>query len=164
MDLVPAVKDFEYTIRDSNGIRGFKDGKEYTISEVDYKKAHPLHQDSGCKECDFASNLDTIFLHLIPRDLREQATKKPTFVGLFHMPGWTGHSGFYLFKCQSCNAVDVDYPHGYTNGGCLYLRCNLCRYQLIIHPRKNREYFITRLSEGENRNPHRFRRFERPHR
>jgi len=56
----PAIGDFEYTIHDKNGIVGVKDGNKFPISQEDWRKAHPLHRDSGCKECTFIDSKNRV--------------------------------------------------------------------------------------------------------
>lgn len=48
------------------------------------------------------------------------------------MLGWVGHSGFYLFRCKNCESASVDYPHGYTDFGLIYLRCDKCEQNLSL--------------------------------
>ena len=131
---------YDHVIMDSEGIKGFKDGKEYPISEEDWKKAHPEHRYSGCKECAFASDIAQLFAFNVSREVREKATKEPKFVGKFTMSGWTGHSGFYLFKCAECGSVGVDYPHGY-HGSYWYLRCGECNYTLDLNSSRYRSIY-----------------------
>ena len=80
-----------------------------------------------CSDCTFVRDKDTLFIFLVPNNLKEQATSKPFFFGKFTMMGWTGHSRFYLFKCKSCGQVSIDSPHGYTDFGLMYLSCDHCR-------------------------------------
>jgi hypothetical protein len=132
MSPVASVNDFDYTILDQNGRRGVKGGKEFPISEAEWQRAHPEHKNSGCKECSFVQDKETLLLWVISRETKEKATTKPFFVGKFTMPDWIGHSGFYLFKCQSCGHVSVDYPHGYTHCGLMFLRCDNCKKQFPL--------------------------------
>lgn len=123
---IPASGEFEYTVHDSRGIVGVKDGREYPISEEEWQKAHPEHRNTECKECVFVQDEKTLLTFFVSREIKERATEEPVFVGKFTMPGWTGHSGFYLFRCKECEEVCVDYPHGYTDFGLMYLRCGRC--------------------------------------
>ncbi len=82
-----------------------------------------------CPECIFVENKESIFVS--PQD-RAGAKKKPTFIGKFTMKGWVGHSGFYLFRCKNCGTASVDYPHGYTNFGLIFLRCSNCGENLPL--------------------------------
>lgn len=79
-----------------------------------------------CSECAFVTDAQTLFTFLVSRDSKEKATEKPKFVGRFTMLGWSGHLGCYLFKCKLCKRVSVDYPHGYTDFGLMFLRCSHC--------------------------------------
>lgn len=67
--------------------------------------------------------------------------RKPVFVGKFTMPNWVGHSGFYLFKCQKCESVNVDYPPGYTAYGLLYLQCDNCKEMLVLEVTDERDLY-----------------------
>lgn len=57
------------------------------------------------------------------------------------MSGWTGHSGFYLFRCESCGEVCIDYPHGYTDFGLMFLRCDHCRETLTLEVTEERSVY-----------------------
>lgn len=136
------LKNISYTVFEDGKIKDVKydkDGNktEVEITEEEHRKRNPEHRNSGCKQCIFTPSLKDLLLYTISLEQRQDATTKPHYIGRFHMPGWTGHSGFYLFKCKNCNAVGVDYPHGYTDGGKLYLRCSECRYKLVVHPKKD---------------------------
>ncbi len=141
MSPVAGVTEYDYTILDKDGHRGVKDGKEFPISDEEWQRTHSEHRNVDCKECAFAADTESLLTFNVPRKLREKAGGKPVFVGKFTMPGWSGHSGFYLFKCTECGRVCVDYPHGYTDGGCLYLRCDHCRFKVVLTPRKYREVY-----------------------
>lgn len=123
------IRDYDYLITDSNGTRKVKDGIEYPATEDDLPKKH---QDSGCTECTFVGDRETILAFMVDRQLKQTVEYDPVFVGKFTMPQQVGHSGFYLFKCKECGVVCTDYPHGYTDGGYMYLRCDNCRRQLVI--------------------------------
>ncbi len=138
-----SVRDDElstYTLFDQRGIFKVIDGKEHQISEEEYRAANPEHRGSGCTECSFVDNANTLFVYRIPRELKDRASAEPVYVGKFTMPGWVGHSSFYIFKCEGCRRVLVDYPHGYS-AGCLYVVCDDCRSKFIFHPRKNRDVY-----------------------
>lgn len=143
MSPVAGSPDYDYTIMDKNGIRGVKDGKEFPISEEEWQRMHPEHRNMDCKECIFVADAETLLTFFVDRKLREKAGAKPVFVGKFTMARWSGHSGFYLFKCSNpeCEKVCVDYPHGYTSEGFLFLRCDRCRFKIILYPRKYREIY-----------------------
>lgn len=132
-------QNHDYTIFDSKGIRMVKNGVEYPITEEEWRKLHPQHKDIGCTSCKFVQDKETLLLYIIPREFRAKATEKPLFVGLFTMPGWTGHSAWYLFKCKDCGSVVVDYPHGYR-GSFLYLHCGSCSSELILDGRYREIY------------------------
>lgn len=125
---------YDYLITDSNGTRKVINGVEYPATETDLPKEH---KDSGCKECSFVQDKETLLLYVIKREARERATAKPSFVGKFSMTGWVGHCGFYLFRCRECGKVSVDYPHGYTSDGLIsglsYLRCDGCGLKFAQH-------------------------------
>lgn len=135
---------YDYTVHDRKGIIGVKDGVEYPISKEDWERENPRvdHKDTNCTECSFVSDADTLFMFNITREQKERASHNPEFVGKFTMPGWTGHSGFHLFKCQECGTVCVDYPHGYTDNGLLYLRCKDCRTNLVLRPKEERAIYV----------------------
>ena len=138
MALSAKASDYDHTIHDINGIVGVKDGVKYPINKEDWNRENPHkeHRDSECRECSFVNDVETLFAFLVSREQKQQATSKPLFVGKFTMPGWSGHSGFYLFKCLECGDVNVDYPHGYCDFGCLFLSCKMCRERLVLDPRK----------------------------
>ena len=43
-------------------------------------------------------------------------------LGLFTLPGWSGHNMWYLFECPDCQELSHDYLHGHR----LYLVCDNC--------------------------------------
>ncbi len=110
-----------YYIFDSKGCRKVVDGKEYPITEEEYRRENPYHKDVGCTECSFVQDKETLLTFLIPRELKAKATNMPLLVGKFTMPEWTGHNNFYIFRCKRCDCVSVDYPHGY--GADLWCHC-----------------------------------------
>lgn len=140
MDSGLNIKDFEYFVSDSNGRKGFKDGKEYPISEEDWQKANPKHRDIECVECTFVSDKETLFLHNISREDKENVDEEPKFVGKFNMFGWIGHSSFYLFKCKFCKEIVLDYPHGYR-GDFMYLRCDRCKEEVILVGKRYKDVY-----------------------
>lgn len=133
-----AVRDYDYLITDSNGTRKVKDGIEYPATENDLPKKH---QDSDCTECTFVGDQETILAFKVDRQLRQTVWYEPVFVGKFTMPGWVGHSGFYLFKCRECDEVCVDYSHGYTDFGLMYLACRYCGEGLPLEVTKERSIY-----------------------
>lgn len=98
----------------------------------------PRHECSGCT---FVQDKETLFIFLVPRDLKEKATNKPLFFGKFTMMGWIGHSGFYLFRCELCNQVSIDYPHGYTDYGLIFLCCDYCKEKLPLEVTEELEIY-----------------------
>ncbi|KKR02549.1 MAG: hypothetical protein UT29_C0001G0029 [Candidatus Yanofskybacteria bacterium GW2011_GWA1_39_13] len=140
MSVTPRLEDFDHTIHDSRGIVGVKDGIEYPVSKEEWDKAHPEHRNTGCKECTFVQDKDTLLTFIVPREAKEGATKEPKDCGIFTMPGWTGHSHFYLFKCVECGKVTVDYPHGY-HGPYWYLRCDDCECTFDLSSSKFRSIY-----------------------
>lgn len=133
--------DFDYIISDVNGMRGVKDDKEYPIDDKKYRSWHKEHKDIGCTECSFVQDKETLFIYLVPRDLKDKVTNKPMFFGKFTMPGWTGHSGFYLFKCKACGEVSTDYPHGYTDYGLMFLCCDHCQETIPLEVTEERALY-----------------------
>ena len=129
--------DYDYVVSDINGKRKVKNGIETPISEHEWHQMNREHNSDKCGDCIFVPSLDDLLLYKVSRELREEASEKPYYLGKFVMPKWTNHSDFYMFKCVGCNAVRVDYPHGYTsdgvNNGLLYLRCNNCQFQVILY-------------------------------
>lgn len=93
-----------------------------------------------CPDCTFVTDFDPPSFPNTVQKLVKKAGKKPKFCGLFTMPGWSGHNGFYVFRCQECRQLSIDYPHGYTGdglrSGLLYLRCGICDYQSLIYDKK----------------------------
>lgn len=94
-----------------------------------------------CSDCTFVQDKETLFIFLVPRDLKEKATNRPLFFGKFTMTGWIGHSGFYLFRCESCKQVSIDYPHGYTDHGLMFLRCDGCKENFPLEVIKERTIY-----------------------
>lgn len=99
------------------------------------------HKDSGCTECNFVQDRETLFVFLVPRELKEEAIFKPMFFGKFNLPGWTGHNSFYLFRCKSCGHVSIDYPHGYTDYGLMFLSCDSCRATLPLEVSEEKDIY-----------------------
>lgn len=141
MDSSPNLDDFEYTVHGPNGIKGVKNGKEFPISEEDWRRTHPFHKDSGCTECTYVQDKESLFVFLVSRELKKRVTTKPGFVGLFCMSGWVGHSGFYIFKCRYCGFTSVDYPHGYCDFGLMYLHCDSCKERLPLEVVEEEEIY-----------------------
>ena len=94
-----------------------------------------------CPECRFVPDAGNLLAFLVPKEEREKANQKPVFVGKFTMPGWSGHSGFYIFRCPECEEVSIDYPHGYCENGCLYICCDICQFRIVFYPRQYREVY-----------------------
>jgi len=133
--------DYDYVISNAEGVIGVKGGQEYPIDEERWHSWHKEHKDSGCTECSFVQDKETLFIYLVSRELKDKATKKPVFVGKFTMPGWVGHSGFYVFKCIKCGIVCVDFPHGYTDFGLLFLRCDHCQERFVLELTKEKAVY-----------------------
>ncbi len=94
-----------------------------------------------CDECLVVESTRDILLYNTNRELKEKVTSNPELCGKFTQPGWSGHSCFYVFKCENCSTVCVDYPHGYTQFGLLFLRCSNCCGDLPLQvPRYNSIY------------------------
>ncbi|MEX2090540.1 MAG: hypothetical protein WD989_00175 [Candidatus Paceibacterota bacterium] len=132
----PNIGEFDHIVFDSRGIRGVKDGKEYSISEEEYRTMRPEHRNVGCGKCSFVQDKGTLFAFFVDRKEKAIANEKPKFVGFFTLPNWVGHSGFYLFKCPDCGNLCIDYPHGYHENGCLYVRCERCDFTTTFYPDK----------------------------
>lgn len=94
-----------------------------------------------CPDCAYVGNAEVVFLHFVPREKREQVGSTPEFIGNFTMNRWSGHAAFYLFRCRACMDAVIDYPHGYTGGGFLYLRCPECGFQLVMDTPKFAEIY-----------------------
>lgn len=67
---------------------------------------------------------------------------KIEFCGMYTFPGWSGHTGVYLFRCDDCGEVRVDSPHGYTESGLFFLRCSKCKKTFPLEPRDSREIYV----------------------
>ena len=91
-----------------------------------------------CKDCTLVASTEAIYVN--PKVVRN-ATVKPVFIGFFTLPEWTGHISFYIFKCPKCEMVSLDYPHGYTDFGLLYLECNVCEKVLPLGLPQNEEIY-----------------------
>jgi hypothetical protein len=104
--------------------------REVTLEDV--REEARQHRET-CTECVFVDEEADI------RCTEEQfrrACRKPVLVGRFTMAGWNGHALFYLTQCrfrgcprhaEASRGFYVDYPHGYTAGGRLFLACPSCR-------------------------------------
>lgn len=46
MDLSAKASDYDYTVRDADGIVGVKDGVKYPISKEDWGRENPSHRTS----------------------------------------------------------------------------------------------------------------------
>ncbi len=138
MDSETNRPDYDYIISDANGRRKVVGDKEFPITEEEYRRENPYHKDSGCTECSFVQDKETLLLWVISREAKEKATPEPSSIGKFTMPGWTGHSSFYLFRCEYDGTVVVDYAHGYTTFGSCYLRC-ACGAKLILTKKEDYE-------------------------
>lgn len=132
----PKFSEFDYIVMDSNGIVGVKGEERVSITREEWDRAHPEHRNTDCKECTFVQDKESLLVFMVPREKRDRATSEPEFVGKFTMAKWTGHAAFYLFKCLECGKVIVDYAHGYTGPGYLYLTCGSCGDQKILDSRK----------------------------
>jgi len=113
------------------------DGKRYPATKDDLPKKH---SESGCTECKPVLDASSLATYMISREDKNGTTHKPRCVGLFTMPGWVGHSRFYIFRCKECQDSVIDYPHGYTSDamrdGLLFLRCNICGEILPLYDRE----------------------------
>ncbi len=163
--------DYDYTVHDDKGVRGFKDEEELPISRENWGNSRQYHSDSGCMECSFVQDTKTLFVFMVPREKRNSAGTKPEFVGKFTMPGWAGHSSFYMFRCKYCDEIVVDYPHGYRgDSGLMYLRCSNGNCQseidmtsaeayerdnlfvpLALRPSKERRKILKEIAESSER-------------
>jgi len=138
--------DFDHLLYEHGQVFRVKNGVKSPASEGDLPKEH---KDSGCTECTFVANRESIYVS--PPQV-EQCTPAPkeflkTCLGLFNpedkiielgnftFPKLPGHQMFYLFYCIDCEHVSVDYLHG--NKG--YLTCQ--NYKVNIQLRGAR-FFI----------------------
>jgi len=125
-----------YYIYDANGRKKVVDGKEYLITEEEYRRENPYHKDVGCTECSFVQDNETLFTYLVPREMKERATGDPEFVGKFTLPGYTGHFSFYVFKCPFCMKVSVSSISSVRRLWCThcgdYYRLDPIRHRSII--------------------------------
>ena len=133
-----SLSDFDMVELNSGGIYGIKDGVKNPISEEEWRRMNPEH--GGCAECKLVADKETILAFMVDRQLRQTVGYEPVFIGKFTMSRWVGHSGFYLFKCKECEAVVIDYPHGY-HGPYWYLRCGNCGYSLDLSSSKFRSIY-----------------------
>src|SRR3989338_3421605 len=122
--------DHQLRPRNKNGPRAFRESLNFKERKIMF------HKENGCIDCKFAPDKNSIFVWHTKKELKEHISKKPAFVGLFTLPGWVGHSGFYLFKCGNCGKTVIDHPHGYTEHGLLFLRCDSCEVKFSIKPNK----------------------------
>ncbi len=136
------ANDCDYTIHDAQGVTVVKDGVKHIISKEDWDRENPHieHRNSGCNECNFVQDKETLFTFIVPREAKQRATEEPKDCGVFTMTGWVGHSNFYLFRCAECDSVMVDYPHGY-HGQYWYLRCSDCGSSLDLSSSKFRSIY-----------------------
>lgn len=91
-----------------------------------------------CEKCLFVESTEQMMVYNVSLGKKERANSKPSFVGFFTMPDFYGHCAFYIFKCRQCDSLVLDYPHGYTNFGLLFLRCSVCKSTMPLSPRKYR--------------------------
>jgi len=91
-----------------------------------------------CGECIFVASKEDIYVRA--QILRDAATV-PVFINFFTLPGWRGHSAFYIFRCPHCRTTSVDYPHGYTDFGLLFLNCDECKKVLPLKVPQNKEIY-----------------------
>lgn len=89
-----------------------------------------------CEKCSFVESREQILTYNVSKEKKEHANSKPSFIGFFTMPDFYGHCAFYVFKCRQCDSLVLDYPHGYTNFGLLFLRCSFCKSTMPLSPRK----------------------------
>ena len=59
-------RGYDYLITDENGTRKVIDGVEYPVTEDELPKKH---QGSGCTECQFVPDQNSILLYSVPREL-----------------------------------------------------------------------------------------------
>lgn len=135
-----SLSDFDMVELGSGGIFGIKDGVKHPISAEEWRQMNPEHRNTGCGECAFVADRETLFAFMVDRSLKQTVGHDPVFVGRFTMVGWAGHSGFYLFRCKACESVVVDYPHGY-HGPYWYLRCSDCGHSLDLSSSKFRSIY-----------------------
>ena len=113
----------------------------YVVSEPGDPPA-PEHDADACGQCTFVAHPDFITVtqeqigqaHLSPARLMLAGVglydleRVIVRLGLFVLPGWTGHNTFWLFQCPSCEKLCRDYLHGHRP----YLRCDGCSSRLPV--------------------------------
>ncbi|MBI2064610.1 MAG: hypothetical protein HYT62_00985 [Candidatus Yanofskybacteria bacterium] len=133
-------------ILDSGGRRVVRGGKEYPMSEEEYRKLFPLHRDTGCKDCTHVNSEKDILLYFVARETRANIGEDFVSIGNFCLPFFTDHHKFYLFKCCFCGNACVSYIHG----GGRRLWCPDCRDFTRLSPGKHRDILINHgLSEKD---------------
>ena len=82
-----------------------------------------------CEKCTYVANQENI---VVFPDVAKKVGVEPVFINFFTMPGWVGHAAFYALQCVYCRRLSVDYPHGYTRLGYLFLTCQNCGVNLVL--------------------------------
>ena len=91
-----------------------------------------------CDLCVYVANGEFV---VIPKEIKETVGYQPVFIGFFTMPGWAGHLPFFAFRCRYCDCPSADYPHGYTEGGRLFLSCNGCEEVLVLNKSEHKHIY-----------------------
>ena len=91
-----------------------------------------------CEKCIYVANRGNI---VIPLEIVKKESSEPVFINFFTMPGWVGHAAFYAFVCEHCACMTVDYPHGYTGPGYLFLTCQNCDANFVLNSSKYTEIY-----------------------
>ena len=90
-----------------------------------------------CDKCIYVANRESI---IVPLKVIKNASSSPIFINFFTMPRWVGHASFYAFVCH-CGFLSVDYPHGYTGPGYLFLTCQNCQCNLVLDSLEHTEIY-----------------------
>lgn len=117
------------------------DGTPYEVLEPG-DPPKPVHDADACGQCTFVAHPD--FIRATSAQVEEAlpslwralmidlGLSDPEHLivplGLYTLPGWTGHNTFWLFQCPSCETMCADYLHGWR----LYLKCGQCGEHLSV--------------------------------
>lgn len=55
---------------------------------------------------------------------------KKVNLGEFTRPGWSGYIPHYLFQCDLCKELSVDYPHGFPENQYLWCQNQTCKARI----------------------------------
>lgn len=94
-----------------------------------------------CSDCVFVANHESIIASVAIAKKARRNGNQPVFINFFTLPNWVGHAAFYAFRCNCCNCLSVDYPHGYTGPGYLYLTCQNCDNNFVLDSSRYAEIY-----------------------